>query len=80
MKFGFLVLILMFYLVVNAQSKKEQIQILSTRLDSLKTVQSFEKQNLETRKNKVEYSISNTDHKTTEILKMLSTNKENVQN
>ena len=35
MKFGFLVLFLMFYLVVNAQSKKEQIQILSTQVDSL---------------------------------------------
>jgi hypothetical protein len=70
----------MSFFVLNAQSKKEQIQKLSTRLDSLKTVQSSEKLILETRKYKVDYSFSNTDHKTTEIFKMLSTNKENVQN
>ena len=80
MKYTFLVLFLVIFMVVKGQSKKEQIQILSTRLDSLKTVQSIEKQNFETRKKKLESSIANSDQKTTEILKTLSTKKENLQN
>jgi hypothetical protein len=69
-----------FSLFGNAQTKKEQIQILSTRLDSLKTVQSIEKQNFENRKKELESSIANSDQKTTELLKTLSTKKENLQN
>ena len=69
-----------FSLFGNAQTKKEQIQILNTRLDSLKTVQSIEKQNFETRKNELESSIANSDQKTTELLKTLSTKKENLEN
>jgi hypothetical protein len=69
-----------FSLFGNAQTKKEQIQILNTRLDSLKTVQSIEKQNFETRKNELESSIANSDQKSTELLKTLSTKQENLQN
>ena len=63
-----------------SQSKKEQIQILNTTLDSLKTVQYTEKQNFETRKNELESSLSNSDHNTTELLKTLSTKKEKLNN
>jgi hypothetical protein len=65
---------------VYSQSKKEQIQILNTTLDSLKTVQYTEKQNFETRKNELESSLSNSDQKTDELLKTLSTKKEKLNN
>jgi hypothetical protein len=65
---------------VYSQSKKEQIQILNTTLDSLKTVHYTEKQNFETRKNELESSLSNSDHNTTELLKTLSTKKEKLNN
>ena len=69
-----------FHLFGNAQSKKEQIQILTNRLDSLILVQSFEKQNFETRKTELESSIANSDQKSIELLKTLSTKQENLQN
>ena len=69
-----------FSLFGNAQSKKEQIQILNTRLDSLILVQSFEKQNFKSRKTELESSISNYDQSTNELLNTLSTKKENLQN
>lgn len=62
-----------------SQSKKEQIQILGSRLDSLILVQSFEKQKFDTRKTELESSIANSDQKTAELLKELSTKKENLQ-
>jgi hypothetical protein len=62
------------------QSKKEQIQILSNRLDSLKTVQSSENLGYNKRKTELESSIANSDKKTTELLKTLSTKKESLQN
>jgi hypothetical protein len=74
--FGFLIFV---NLISFSQSKKEQIQILSTRLDSLKTVQSIEKQNFEKRKTELESSISNFDQRTSELLNTLSTKKENLQ-
>ena len=61
------------------QSKKEQIQMLSTRLDYLKTVQSSEKQNFEKRKTELESSISNSDSRANELLNNLSTKKQNLQ-
>ncbi len=61
------------------QSKKEQIQILSNRLDSLKTVQSSENISYNKRKTELESSIANSDQKSTELLKTLSTKKENLQ-
>ncbi|MCF8444263.1 MAG: hypothetical protein K9G29_04585 [Crocinitomicaceae bacterium] len=77
-------LVLVVFMLLNSnaysQSKKEQILILSNRLDSLKTVQSIEKQNFETRKKEIESSIANSDRKTTELLKTHSTKKENLQN
>lgn len=66
--------------VCIAQSKKEQIQILSTRLDSLMTVQSSEILNYTKNKTELESSISNSDQKTSELLNNLSTKKENLQN
>jgi len=76
----FLIVITSFYFFGNAQSKKEQIQILSTRLDSLKTVQSSENLSYTKRKTELETSISNSDQKTSELLKTLSTKNENLQN
>lgn len=73
-------IIICFQSYTFSQSKKEQIQILSTRLDSLKTVQSSEKQNFEKRKTELESSISNFDQRTSELLNTLSTKKENLQN
>jgi hypothetical protein len=70
----------MTFLVLNAQSKKEQIQILSTRLDSLKTVQSSENLSYIKRKTELESSISNFDQRSSELLNTLSTKKENLQN
>ena len=79
-----IVLVLGIFILLNsnayAQSKKEQIQILNTALDSLKTFQYTEKQNFETRKSVLESSISNSDPKTTELLKTLSTKKEKLNN
>ena len=76
-------IIYLFFITVTgsffSQSKKEQIQILSTRLDSLKKVQSIEKQNFEKRKTELESSISNFDQTTSELLNTLSTKKENLQ-
>jgi hypothetical protein len=63
-----------------SQSKKEQIQILSTRLDSLKTVQSSENLSYIKRKTELESSISNFDQRSSELLNTLSTKKENLQN
>jgi hypothetical protein len=68
-----------FSLFGNAQTKKEQIQILNKRVDSLKTVKSSEKLNFETRKKELESSISKSNQKTNELLKTLSTKKENLQ-
>ena len=79
MRIVLLVLFLMTFLVLNAQSKKEHIQILSTRLDSLKTVQSQEKLSYEKRKTELESSISNYDQRTSELLNTLSTKKENLK-
>ena len=53
---------------------------MSNRWDSLKAVQSTEKQNFETRKNELESSISNTDKSTDELLKTLANKKENLRN
>ena len=79
-----IVLVLGIFILLNSnaysQSKKEQIQILNTTLDSLKTVQYTEKQNFEKRKSELESSISNSDPKTTELLKTLSTKKEKLNN
>ncbi len=69
-----------FSLFGNAQTKKEQIQILNTRLDSLKTIQSNEKQGFEKRKNELESSITLSHQKTAELLKTFSNKKENLQN
>jgi hypothetical protein len=63
-----------------SQSKKEQIQILGSRLDSLKTIQSNEKQSFEKRKNELESSKTLSHQKTAELLKTLSNKKENLQN
>jgi hypothetical protein len=63
-----------------SQSNKEQIQILGSRLDSLKTVQSNEKQSFEKRKNELELSITKSNNNTNELLKTLSSKKENLQN
>ena len=54
--------------------------MLSTRLDSLKTVQSSENLRYTKRKTELETSISNSDQKTSELLNNLSTKKENLQN
>lgn len=80
MRIVLLVLFLMTFLVLNAQSKKEQIQILSTRLDSLKAVQSSENLSYIKRKTELESSISNYDERSSELLNTLSTKKENLQN
>ena len=70
-------IIYLFFITVTgsffSQSKKEHIQILSTRLDSLKTVQSQEKLSYEKRKTELESSISNYDQRTSELLNTLST-------
>ena len=75
-------LILMFSIIgiSFSQSKKEQIQILGSRLDSLILVQSFEKQNFENRKKELESSISISDQMTTELSNLLLFKKENLQN
>jgi hypothetical protein len=75
-------LILMFSIIgiSFSQSNKEQIQILGSRLDSLKTIQSNEKQSFEKRKNELESSITLSHQKTAELLKELSIKNENLQN
>lgn len=80
MKLLILLLFISVFSTLFSQSKKKQIQILSNRWDSLKAVQSTEKQNFETRKNELESSLSNSDHNTTELLKTLSTKKEKLNN
>jgi len=76
MKLLILLLFISVFSTLFSQSKKKQIQILSNRWDSLKAVQSTEKQNFETRKNELESSISNTDKSTDELLKTLANKKE----
>jgi len=80
MKLLILLLFISLFSTLFSQSKKKQIQILSNRWDSLKAVQSTEKQNFETRKNELESSISNTDKSTDELLKTLANKKENLRN
>lgn len=80
MRYSVFTLLMVLGWVCIAQSKKEQIQILSTRLDSLKTVQSSENLRYTKRKTELETSISNSDQKTSELLNNLSTKKENLQN
>jgi hypothetical protein len=65
--------------VIGAQSKKEQIQILNDRLDSLKTVQTVEKRSFETKKNELIISISVSDNKNKELSNSLSSKKEILQ-
>jgi hypothetical protein len=77
-------IIYLFFITVTAsffsQSKKEQIQILSSRLDSLKTLQSSENLSYFKRKTELESSISISDHKTTELSNSILSKKENLQN
>jgi hypothetical protein len=77
-------LVLGIFMLLNSnaysQSKKEQIQLLNARLDSLKTIQSNEKQSSEKRKYELESSITLSYQKITELLKTLSNKKENLKN
>lgn len=78
-----LVLVMIFvslHLIGIAQSKKKQIQFLNAKIYSLIKVQYTEKQNFETRKTKLESSLSNSDYNTTKLLKTLSTKKEKLNN
>jgi hypothetical protein len=62
-----------------SQSKKEQIQILTARLDSLKSIQSNEKETFEKRSNELESSISKNHQKISQLLELHLTNKESLR-
>lgn len=62
-----------------SQSKKEQIQILTARLDSLKSIQSNEKESFEKRSNELESSISKNHQKISQLLELHLTNKESLR-
>lgn len=79
-QFSILVFLYLLPGICFSQSKKEQIQILNARLDSLKRIQSNEKQSFEKRKNEFESSITLSHQKTAELLKELSIKKENLKN
>ncbi len=63
-----------------SQSKKEQIQFLETRLDSLKTIQDIEKLKFENSKNNFESTITNYNQYSKEISKALQTKKQELTN
>jgi len=70
--------IFLFFGISFTQSKKKQIQILSTRLDSLKTIQITEKQIFEIIENELQTSINKQNHKIFELLESHLTKKENL--
>jgi hypothetical protein len=72
---GFLIMIGISF----SQSKKEQIQILTARLDSLKSIQSNEKETFEKRSNELESSISKNHQKISQLLELHLTNKESLR-
>lgn len=75
--FGFAVCI---HNYTYSQSKKEQIQFLETRLDSLKTIQDIEKLKFENSKNNFESTITNFNQYSKEISKALQTKKQELTN
>lgn len=77
-KIIFTFLFILIFSFAFTQNKKEQIQLLNARLDSLKTIQSTEKKSFEIGKNDYETSITKSNHKTTELLITLENKKENL--
>jgi hypothetical protein len=78
MKEIILLIVLFNFGTTFAQSKKEQLQILTFRLDSIKSIETIEKQNFENRINELELSINSKNQIMSDYSNLITINKKKL--